>query len=631
MLAYAQQDSVYVGGENADDSNDGSKEAPVATWEKAKELAASNGTIYVAGTLEVSGDISTNNPEAQVVKRASDFKGNMFEVAGSANFTNIHILGNGEEEKATGTAIAFEKKGAGDALVIGQGVVIEDIASQGSGAAVYVDDAAGAKVTFDGAKFYNNSSDKKGGAVSIVTAPKDGDAQGFTVTITGGTVFDGNRAQDEGGAVYLNGQFVTNIDNATFKNNEAAYGAAIVNYNHYIGNEINIVNGLIANNKTGSAKPGKMTDTGLSAGGVNICMAGAAEVNISSENGVAIFDNEGLKGDIGVWDNSDGSKLKVNEGAMLGGGNHNWEAVGDKGYKANPSEADKAKARNSATVVFENNTSQFHGSIMSNGIIQFGTKLSELRIKKIDANTGEVMGNVVFELTSENGVSRTAETFVETNGEEKYQGVASFTDLPDGKYTLTEKTPAGYRGTMPWAVTIQNGQVTVEDNGQGLVEPIDGQYYGFIISNKPLTPVEISKQALGDDTKELPGAHIVVKDAEGNTVENGDWTSTEESHKLVLEPGEYTLEEVNAPEGFEAITTLIKFTIDEEGKVTVLNAEEIVDGKVSVKDVNHLILEDMPTPVEVEAEKKWLDKDGNEIDWPQGATVTLLLKKVVGD
>ncbi|MBR5950194.1 MAG: VaFE repeat-containing surface-anchored protein, partial [Actinomycetaceae bacterium] len=382
-----------------------------------------------------------------------------------------------------------------------------------------------------------------------------------------------------------------------------------VNYNHEIGNEINIVNGLIANNKTGTGTPvgdPYLRPSGLSAGGVNICMAGAAEVNISSENGVAIFDNSGPKGDIAVWDNSDVSKLKVNEGAMLGGGNHKWEPKTVKGYKANPTEPDKAKARNNAKVIIENNESTFHGAVMSNGIVQFGTKLAELRIRKVDAATQKVMNGVVFKLTSKsNGISRTATTFVEKDGNAAYQGVASFTDLPDGTYTLEEVTPEGYRGTMPWEVTIKDNKVTIKDNGQGLIQPVEGKYYNFVISNQPIT-VKISKQELGVDTQELPGAKIKVTGPNDFVKE---WTSTDKPHEFAVKPGEYTLEEVAAPKGFDAITTVVKFKVDEYGKVTVTNAKEFDDGEVRVKDINHLVLTDSPTPTVTTDAKDAADDD----------------------
>ncbi len=102
--------------------------------------------------------------------------------------------------------------------------------------------------------------------------------------------------------------------------------------------------------------------------------------------------------------------------------------------------------------------------------------------------------------------------------------------------------------------------------------------------------VLISKKALGGE--EIKGAHMSIYDAEGSTVE--EWVSDTSAHVVNLKPGTYTLVETVAPEGFKRVETAIKFNVDEAGEVILSTATVDNGGKICVKDVNHLILEDAP-------------------------------------
>lgn len=65
--------------------------------------------------------------------------------------------------------------------------------------------------------------------------------------------------------------------------------------------------------------------------------------------------------------------------------------------------------------------------------------------------------------------------------------------------------------------------------------------------------------------KELPGAHLEIRDKEGQLVE--EWISTEQQHKVKLAVGEtYTLTETIAPDGYK-IAQSIEFTVIDNGEV----------------------------------------------------------------
>ena len=117
-----------------------------------------------------------------------------------------------------------------------------------------------------------------------------------------------------------------------------------------------------------------------------------------------------------------------------------------------------------------------------------------------------------------------------------------------------------------------------------------GLYYDYKNINTSLelklnivTEVQISKID-ATTNKELPGAHLVVKDANGKVID--EWTSTEEVHVIKgLNPGKYTLTETIAPEGYVLSTETITFEVKNDGTVT----------KVVMKNY----LEDKPIPVSI--------------------------------
>ena len=72
---------------------------------------------------------------------------------------------------------------------------------------------------------------------------------------------------------------------------------------------------------------------------------------------------------------------------------------------------------------------------------------------------------------------------------------------------------------------------------------------------------------------ELPGAHLTITNTSNNSVVD-DWTSTNKSHKVLLEDGNYKLCETTAPEGYAKKTECINFEVtnNKVEKVTMENA-----------------------------------------------------------
>ncbi|WP_225913345.1 MSCRAMM family protein [Bacillus cereus] len=132
--------------------------------------------------------------------------------------------------------------------------------------------------------------------------------------------------------------------------------------------------------------------------------------------------------------------------------------------------------------------------------------------------------------------------------------------LPLGEYTVKEtKAPAGYKlSNKEWKVTIQNEKEVVKVEAE---------------NEKILGSLQIIKMDDKDQTKRLAGAKFTLKDAKGNVVKEGITTDKSGTVKVDgLVPGEYTLEETKAPEGYELTKQIIHVTVD---------GEKVVDVKVT--------------------------------------------------
>ena len=127
---------------------------------------------------------------------------------------------------------------------------------------------------------------------------------------------------------------------------------------------------------------------------------------------------------------------------------------------------------------------------------------------------------------------------------------------------------------------------------------------------KESTKVKISKQDI-TTKEELPGATLVVKDKDGNVVE--EWVSTTTPHYIEnLEPGEYTLIETIAPDGYVLSTETIKFTVKDDGSVTsvvMYNTKDTTDTKVKISKQDITTKEELPGATLVVK-----DKDGNVVE-----------------
>ena len=195
-------------------------------------------------------------------------------------------------------------------------------------------------------------------------------------------------------------------------------------------------------------------------------------------------------------------------------------------------------------------------------------------IIKKDSVTGKALAGATLVVKDANG--KVVDTWVSTTSAHVID------ELEPGLYTLEEtKAPKGYvLNKTPIRFTIVKG---------GDTEKVITFY------NTPETPktgsIKISKQDI-TTKKELPGATLTIKDANGTVI--AKWVSTNEPHYVTgLKPGKYYLTETIAPAGYDLSTETIEFSINEDGKpskelVVMYNAktpEKTGSVKISKQDI----------------------------------------------
>ena len=216
-------------------------------------------------------------------------------------------------------------------------------------------------------------------------------------------------------------------------------------------------------------------------------------------------------------------------------------------------------------------TDTINGSIYKEKPVEPEKEPTKIYISKKDITNKEELPGATLIVRNSKGTK--IDRWVSTN-EPHY-----VKNLPVGTYTLEEiYAPDGY--------VLSNEKITFKVYK-------DGKTSTVTMYNKPkeLTKVVISKKDV-TNSKELPGATLVVKDSNGKIID--EWVSTNEVHELKnLSEGTYTLEETIAPKGYVLSTEKITFKVTRDGKtstVTMYNKPEDVKENIIVitkKDITN--------------------------------------------
>lgn len=168
-----------------------------------------NGDITVDTTVEITGD-----EQASVVIEGGN--GGIFRVDSSGFLLLEGVTLRGADTAGKGGALHLEEGG----LAIVEKVVFENNSAGEHGGAIFIDDAA--ELVVEEAIFRDNHAGESGGALAVESLAVSGQTAVHVET----SLFEGNSADADGGAVYLN-EDVTIYESTFVDNTAATQGGAI--------------------------------------------------------------------------------------------------------------------------------------------------------------------------------------------------------------------------------------------------------------------------------------------------------------------------------------------------------------------------------------------------------------------
>lgn len=325
---YAQEENLYLDGQNGNDENDGTtQETAVKSFERAKELATENPyieVIYVVDTVPVTGEVSLDNTNA-ILMRNPGFSGYLLSIPADevATLRNITIDGGGENDGKTEKSLIYLQ---GD-LNIEDGTILENNKANDP---------------------TRKSTDVYGGAIS-----SDFGGKKKVINMTGGIIRD-NRAYF-GGGICLSSNTTLNMSGGEIRENKAispinfngnpfvsgggicAYRSSTINlsgdaqiadnYCHEYGggialgsiidvtegNTLNMTGGTISGNKAGASGGGIFIQCGLSTGN---SVANISEGKIINNAMTGEGDGNNHFGGGGIYVNGKAEILRGKQGVL---------------------------------------------------------------------------------------------------------------------------------------------------------------------------------------------------------------------------------------------------------------------------------------------------------------------------
>lgn len=290
-VAYAAEGglkNVYIsdiyGGGNDNNAGD-TPSAPVLTMEKAKELVANGGNIWVEALLIITNtQIWDFTDKLGVTIKRRDNPSTLVTIMNEGKLTLKNIVfdgtmtdedGNATPDELSYVMISVQDKGT---LVMDEGSVIMNNNSESCGSAVQVINN-GSFVMQKNSKIYNNQASTQYGA-GLYVQP---DVGGVNITIKDDAEFSNNVA-DCGGAIYASGKVNFEIQGGIFKNNSANYGGAI-----YSLSKVNISGGLFENNSAKISGEYKAKGGAVYTKGGLAISGGVFKSNSSTDYGGVVF------------------------------------------------------------------------------------------------------------------------------------------------------------------------------------------------------------------------------------------------------------------------------------------------------------------------------------------------------
>lgn len=251
---------------------------------------------------------------------------------------------------------------------------------------------------------------------------------------------------------------------------------------------------------------------------------------------------------------------------------------------------------NNINIRVEENGEVFANGNLVDGVLSITNEKNKVEILKVDG-TGKVLSGAEFLVTLKGSTEAIKGELVD--------GVFVYEGLKPGTYEVTEvKAPKGY--------VLNKTKFTFEIDADGKVV---GPNQLQIVNKK--TELVINKYD-SETNENLAGAEFVITDSTGKEVYRG--TSDKDGLVVVegLVPGEYSIQEVKSPEGYQTSEKVYKIIINDEGvildaKGEVVSTLDIGNAKIVEKLFNVKIIK--------------VNEDGETLD---GAKI-VIIDKLTGD
>ena len=227
-----------------------------------------------------------------------------------------------------------------------------------------------------------------------------------------------------------------------------------------------------------------------------------------------------------------------------------------------------------------NGTFTYDGEVLQVLDNTCANKPTEMWVSKRDLTNDEELPGAT--LIIKDAKDNVVDTWVSTDTPHRVTGLHF-----DEEYTLTEKRPAdGYAVTDDIVFRLER---KADADGHELDEA--DVYYlkdkrklwiipweewellddATVIMRDDITRVQISKVDITTG-KELPGAELVIKDKDGNTV--AQWVSEDKPHYIEKLPaGDYTLTEITAPNCYQLAESIV-FTVPPTGELQTVGMKD---------------------------------------------------------
>lgn len=206
------------------------------------------------------------------------------------------------------------------------------------------------------------------------------------------------------------------------------------------------------------------------------------------------------------------------------------------------------------------------------------TEVKPVRISKTDIISKDEIAGATLVIKDSN--NKEVVSWVSTNS-------PKYLTLAEGEYTLVEKyAPTGYK------LTTNVIDFKVDEVGNVMVKDSTGKYVSaeyLNIVNEKSDALNISK--LDKSTNNyLTGATLRIKNEKGEIVTT--WVTTGESYNVLLSQGNYTLEEISAPNGYDLNKEVVYFRVLEDGTLLIRNDSGVYELANGIIIYNLPILEE---------------------------------------